>query len=60
MGIQLVRATALLDDTVFLMVRPYLQHLLDVLLPLRFCYPVHIPLENFDEISKTQGGMRRR
>lgn len=33
----------------------YLQHLLDVLLSLRFCDPVHIPLEYFDEISKIQG-----
>lgn len=59
-GIQVAEETALLDDTVSRTVRPHLQHLLDVLLPLRFCYPVHIPLENFDEISKTQGGMRRR
>lgn len=30
----------------------YLQHLLDVLLPLHLRYPVHVPLEHFDEVPE--------
>ena len=48
-------AAALLGYDVLSTACHYLQHLLDVLLSLRFCDPVHIPLEYFDEISKIQG-----
>lgn len=51
--------TALLDGDLFLTACRYLQHLLDVLLSLRFCDPVHIPLEHFDEISKIQGDVQK-
>lgn len=39
--------------------RHYLQHLLDMLLPLRFRDPVHVPLQHFDEISAAREETRR-